>query len=249
MDIKDKVAVVTGGAAGFGLRLVEQLTEGGAHVAALDIDESALGALAGRFPAVTTISCDITDPQAVESAVAEVAARAAHIDILINNAGIMKSAPLINLLAKDDRRHSVDLWRKVMDVNLNAVFYLTANVADHMLRGRIKGVVVNISSISARGNAGQSAYAASKAGVEALTKVWAKELGRFGIRCGAVAPGFSETKSTADALEKELLDRWVSQVPLRRLGTADEVCDAVLFIIRNDFFNGGVIALDGGLVV
>ena len=249
MDIRGKVAVVTGGAAGFGLRIVEELAEAGASVAAFDIDKAALDALTGRLPDVQTVVCDVSDPNAVEKAVAEVIERTGRIDILVNNAGIMKSAPLINLLAREDRRHSTGLWRKVIDVNLSSVFYMTANVADHMLRRRIKGVIVNISSIAAHGNAGQSAYAASKAGVEALTKVWAKELGRFGVRCAAVAPGFADTNGTADALEQEVLDRWVAQIPLRRLATPDEICESVLFIIRNDFLNGAVIPIDGGLVV
>ena len=231
------------------MRLVERLCEQGCTVAVLDVDADRLAVVQEKFSSVLGIVCDVSHSEEVESAVEAVYAQLGGVDILVNNAGIMKSAPLINLLARENRRHPIELWRQVMGVNLNAVFYLTTNVADRMLRARTKGVIVNVSSIAALGNAGQSAYSASKAGVEALTKVWAKELSPFGIRCAAVAPGFSDTQGTADAMEKETLARWVAQVPLRRLGTIDEVVDSVFFIIDNDFYNGRILHIDGGLVI
>ena len=109
--------------------------------------------------------------------------------------------------------------------------------------------VVTISSVSAGGNAGQSAYSAAKAGVNALTAVWAKELGPLGIRVVAVAPGFTETDSTKEAVSETTLREIVKKVPLRRLGRPEEIADGVLSVIRNDFFNGKVLELDGGLIV
>lgn len=249
MQLQDKHALVTGGASGFGLRLVETLSAQGVRVAVLDIDEAKLKVLSQKIPLVLGLVCDVGNFQQVEKAVAEVYKQLGSLDILVNNAGIMKNSLLVNLLAKDDSRHPLVLWQKVMDVNLNSVFYLTVNVVDRMVKARTKGVVVNISSISAQGNAGQSAYAASKAGIEALTKVWAKELGPLGIRCAAVAPGFADTQGTADAIEEKMLKKWVDQAPLRRLGTIDEVVDSILYIIKNDFFNGRVLSIDGGLVI
>jgi 3-oxoacyl-[acyl-carrier protein] reductase len=249
MNLHSKKAIVTGGAAGFGLRLTERLVESGAHVAVFDVNREAIATLEARLPSVCGIVCDVGDDAQVDRAVENAVSYLGGIEILVNNAGIMKSAPLVNLLARGDRRHSRELWHKVMDVNLNSVFYVGSTVADRMLRARSKGVIVNVSSISAQGNAGQSAYAASKAGIEALTKVWAKELGLFGIRCAAVSPGFANTQGAADAMESELLNRWVSQVPLRRLGEIDEVVNAILFVIENDFFSGRVLNIDGGLVI
>lgn len=249
MNLHSKKAIVTGGAAGFGLRLTERLVESGAHVAVFDVNREAIATLEARLPSVCGIVCDVGDDAQVDRAVESAVSYLGGIEILVNNAGIMKSAPLVNLLARGDRRHSRELWHKVMDVNLNSVFYVGSTVADRMLRARSKGVIVNVSSISAQGNAGQSAYAASKAGIEALTKVWAKELGLFGIRCAAVSPGFANTQGAADAMESELLNRWVSQVPLRRLGEIDEVVNAILFVIENDFFSGRVLNIDGGLVI
>ena len=249
MDLEGKKAIVTGGASGFGLRLTERLAEAGAAVAVFDVNAAAIAALEARLPNVRGVPCDVGNDAQLDQAVETVVDHLGGIDILVNNAGIMKSAPLVNMLARGDRRHSREVWHKVIEVNLNSVFYLGSTVAEQMLRTRSKGVIVNVSSIASQGNAGQSAYAATKAAVEALTKVWAKELGLFGIRCAAVSPGFANTQGAADALEAELLDRWVSQVPLRRLAEVDEVVDGILFVIRNDFFNGRVLNIDGGLVI
>ena len=249
MIVQGKKALVTGGAAGFGLRLTERLVEEGASVVVFDVNEGAIDALEARLSGVRGIICDVGDDGQVDQAVESALGYLGSIDILVNNAGLMKSAPLVNPLGRDDRRHSRELWHRVMNVNLNSVFYVGSTVADRMMRDRRKGVIVNVSSIAAKGNAGQSAYASSKAAIDSLTKVWAKELGSYGIRCASVSPGFSNTKGAIDALENELLERWVGQVPLRRLGEIDEVVDAILFVIKNDFFNGRILEIDGGLVI
>ena len=248
MQLTDATAIVTGAASGFGLALTQHLHAAGAKVAAFDIDEAGLERLAAACPGVVPIVCDVSDADAVDAAVAQATEALGGIQVLVNNAGIMRSTPLINIMKRDEgRRHSAAEWDQVIATNLSAVFYMTRAVADEMMRSRTPGVVVNISSIAARGNAGQTAYAAAKAGVETMTVTWAKEFGRFGIRCAAVAPGFMDTSGTADALEAERLSKWVEQVPLRRLGTVDEVVQAISFVIENDFYNGRVIELDGGL--
>jgi 3-oxoacyl-[acyl-carrier protein] reductase len=126
---------------------------------------------------------------------------------------------------------------------------MTVCVVEKMITTRTRGVVVNISSVSSSGNAGQSAYSAAKAGVNALTAVWAKELGPMGIRVVALAPGFTDTDSTKDAVSEAALRETVKKVPLRRLGKPAEIADGVVSVIRNDFFNGKVFELDGGLIV
>jgi 3-oxoacyl-[acyl-carrier protein] reductase len=118
-----------------------------------------------------------------------------------------------------------------------------------MLRRRKKGVVINLSSISAHGNPGQSAYSAAKAGVNALTRTWAKELGGFGIRFVSIAPGFLDTASTRAALSEPILSRLQEQIPLRRLGEVEHIYQTVRFIIENDYVNGTVLEIDGGLTV
>jgi len=141
------------------------------------------------------------------------------------------------------------MWNKVLASDLSSVFYMTSCIVDKMITTRTRGVIVNISSISASGNAGQSAYSAAKAGVNALTAVWAKELSPMGIRVLAIAPGFTETDSTKEAVAETTLRETIKRVPLRRLGRPDEIAEGVLSAIRNDFFNGKVMELDGGLIV
>jgi 3-oxoacyl-[acyl-carrier protein] reductase len=118
-----------------------------------------------------------------------------------------------------------------------------------MLKRRTKGVVINLSSISANGNAGQSAYSAAKAGVNALTRTWAKELGGVGIRFVSIAPGFLDTPSTQTALSEAILTKLKQQIPLRRLGEVEHIYQAVRFIVENDYLNGTVLEVDGGLVI
>jgi 3-oxoacyl-[acyl-carrier protein] reductase len=116
-----------------------------------------------------------------------------------------------------------------------------------MIFKKRKGVIINISSISAQGNVGQSAYSASKAGVEALTKTWSKELAMFGIRSTCIAPGFFDTPSTKEKVNTHMLEKWEKSIPLKRLGNLDELLTSVEFIIANDYFNGKILSIDGGL--
>jgi 3-oxoacyl-[acyl-carrier protein] reductase len=249
MDLKESHVLVTGGAAGIGRYLVECLCADARRVAVIDKDETALAQLASQYPGITRSSCDLTDPVAVKEAVEDLAKDGFEFDILINNAGLIHSAPLINLLEKSNRVHSPDAWQKVIAANLSSVFYVTGPVVDHMLRRRKKGVVINMSSISATGNPGQSAYAAAKAGVNALTSTWAKELGALGLRFVSIAPGFLDTSSTRKALSESLLTKLQQQIPLRRLGTVEHIYQTVRFIVENNYVTGTVIEVDGGLIM
>lgn len=240
-------AIITGAGAGLGKALCARLLGAGGKVVAFDNCLERLTALQQEFRGITPVLCDVSDNDQVERAVDEAYRALGGLEILVNNAGIMKNAPLINLLQRPDRRHSVDLWRQVIAVNQDAVFFMTRAVADRMVAGRHRGVIVNISSICARGNIGQTAYSASKAAVEAMTAVWAKELGSFGIRSVAVAPGFIDTTGMAAAVEGPVLSQWIARTPLRRLGATEEVIEAIVLAIGNDFMTGNVLAVDGGL--
>ena len=147
------------------------------------------------------------------------------------------------------KKHDLDAWNKVISTNLSSIFYVTVNVVEKMILNRTKGVIVNISSVSSSGNAGQSAYSAAKAGVNALTATWAKELGMMGIRVVSVSPGFTDTESTHKVMSQSNLKNLIREVPLRRLGMPEEIADGILFAIKNDFINGKVLELDGGLIV
>ncbi|MGC9402628.1 SDR family NAD(P)-dependent oxidoreductase [Vibrio genomosp. F10 str. 9ZC157] len=249
MLLHDKIALVTGAGSGFGRALVERLIREGVKVAAFDIDSSKLDELKLLSPEIETFVCDVSDNFQVERSVSGCFEKFGELNILVNNAGIMENAPIVNLLDRNDRKHSLELWHQVINVNQNSVFYMTRAVADQMTQRRNKGIIVNISSIAAKGNLGQTAYSASKAAVEAMTKVWSKELGRFGIRSVAIAPGFINTLGAADAIEDRMLQHWVDKTPLRRTGEVNEVVESIIFAISNDFLNGEVISINGGLTL
>lgn len=250
MKIKDANIIITGAGSGIGKEMSINFAALGATIYALDIDVVSLEKLKeenkGR---INTFKCDISSNDKVESVVDEIFEKEKSINVLINNAGIMKNAPLVNLLSRPESRHSIDLWDKVVKVNQNAVFYMTRSVSNKMIRNRNKGVIINISSIAAKGNAGQTAYSATKAAVEAMSKVWSKELGVFNIRSVAIAPGFINTIGAHDALEEKMLAKWVKKTPLNRTGEVYEIVLAAQFAIENDFFNGEVLNVNGGLSI
>jgi 3-oxoacyl-[acyl-carrier protein] reductase len=248
MKLTEQVILVTGGASGIGRYLVEELCTEVRELLVLDKNAEALSGLRESLPDVKCYECDVTSPAEVDRTIDVMYADGARaITVLINNAGVIHSEPLINLLRSGDRRHSAENWRQTIDANLNSVFYMSAAVVAKMIERRTKGLLINISSIAANGNRGQSAYAATKAAVNALTVTWSMELGPFGVRSAAIAPGFIDCPSTRRALSDEHVQRWAKQTPLGRLGRLDEVAKAIRFIVENDFYNGRVLELDGGL--
>ena len=247
MIMKDKVAIVTGGASGIGKSIVDMLLEASVSVAILDFNREALDRLVDN-QSMLKLVCDITKECDVEKSIEQVVSSFGKVDILINNAGVLYSEPLINLTSKE-KRHSVSSWQKVIDVNLTAPFLVGSYVAERMIMSRTRGVIVNISSISAKGNAGQSAYSAAKAGLESMTQVWAKELGVFGIRSVAIAPGFMDTESTSVAVNQDTLNYVKGETPLKRLGKSYDIAHAVKFVIENDFITGKTVEVDGGLTL
>ena len=249
MNLSEAHVLVTGGGRGIGRHLVERLIVEARRVAVFENDEATIADFRASHPALQCYSCDVTNPEAVANSVAAMEGDGFALDVLVNNAGLVHSALLVNLVEKDKRVHSADDWQRVLAANLSSVFYVTGPVVDHMLKRRKKGVVISMSSISARGNAGQSAYSAAKAGVNALTRTWARELGGFGIRFVSIAPGFIDTDSTRKALSETNLSRLKEQIPLRRLGEVEHIYQTVRFIVENDYVNGTVLEIDGGLAI
>lgn len=249
MEFSDCTMVITGAASGFGKEMAAFFNGAGSKVFAIDIDKKALVKLGDAIPSIELHHCDVSNNEEVEYTVESIFRNNQHVNVLINNAGIMKNAPLVNLISRTDKRHPVELWERVIAVNQSSVFYMTRSVVEKMIQNRTKGVIINFSSIAAKGNIGQTAYSASKAAVESMTLVWAKELGRFGIRSVAIAPGFIDTSGTHDALEEKMLSQWVEKTPLRRTGTVNEVIKAVQYAIINDFVTGEIINVNGGLTI
>jgi 3-oxoacyl-[acyl-carrier protein] reductase len=228
------------------LAIVNHLSELGATMAVADLNGQALAEMLGDWGCWQV---DVTHPEDVKAVVEEIVARHERIDILVNNAGAIFSEPFVNIMNPAGVMHDYHRFRDCLTINLDSVFIVTAAVVEQMVKSRTKGAIINISSISACGNEGQTAYAAAKAGVNAMTVTWAKELGRWGIRCNAVAPGFIDTDSTRRAINESALKHIMSHTPLRRLGAACEVAQAVASVIENDFMTGVVLDVNGGLTI
>lgn len=250
MKVRGSSVLITGGARGIGRAIVDGFVQDGAFVCVLEKDDSACNILKEDYGSnVAVWKCDVSDPAQVDATLAEASESGYKYEVLVNNAGIIHSEPLINITARGDRVHSRETWKKVISTDLDSVFYVTSRVVEGMVESRTKGVVISISSISANGNPGQSAYSAAKAGVNALTKTWAKELGVFGIRFNAISPGFIETSSTRTALSDQSIARLQQLIPLRKLGTPEAIHHAARSIVENDYINGTIIEVDGGLTI
>ena len=251
MKIKDKTIVITGAGRGIGRALAVRFATQGANVALLDLNAADLAAatqqcteLGVRAMAYTV---DVSREADISAALDAVVRDFGSLDVIINNAGIVKDALLIKVKDGDVvGKMSLEQWRAVIDVNLTGVFLCAREAAERMIKLAKGGVIINISSISRHGNAGQSNYSAAKSGVASMTVVWAKELARYGIRVGSIAPGFTHTDILA-AMKPEVLEKVIAPVPLKRLGQPDEIAHAAQFIIENDFFTGRCVDLDGGL--
>ncbi len=248
MDISNVRALVTGGASGMGRTFVEQLRAAGAQVHTCDVSEDALKDVAEATGCSFTV-CDVSDEDAVARLFAEAEAAMGHVDVLVNNAGILRDG----LLLKKDRETgelkalSTDKWRKVLDVNLTGPFLCMRAFAMQAVEKNLDhAVAIQMSSVSRAGNMGQSNYSAAKAALAADTVVWAKELGRYNVRVAAIAPGFIATPMVA-SMKPEVLAKVVKPVPLGRLGEPEEIWQAVKFIVECDYFNGRVLEVDGGL--
>jgi 3-oxoacyl-[acyl-carrier protein] reductase len=255
MNIQGMKILVTGGASGMGRHFVLALAGAGANVAFCDLSadgiadtEAAAKGLAGT---VKGFQANVADEAQVVDLIGKAAAALGGLNGLLNNAGIFRDG----LLVKPDKetgevkRMSLKSWQQVLDVDLTGPFLCTREFAAHCIQTKTTAaVVINISSIARHGNPGQSNYSAAKAGLVADTKLWAVELARYGIRTGAIAPGFVDTP-ILQGMRPDVLEGMLKPVPLRRVGTPGEIFAAVKFIIECDYFTGRCIDVDGGLTL
>lgn len=252
MRLRDMVAIITGGATGIGKATAERFIEEGASVVICDVNGEAGQATVQELGSEASFyEVDVTDRAAVQAWVDDVATQHRRIDVLVNNAGILRDNQLVKLkdgeLVKQMPEADFDL---VVAVNLKGVFNCTQAVAPYMVN-QGGGVILNATSVvGLDGNFGQTNYVATKAGVIGMTKVWARELGRYNIRVNAVAPGFTATEILLSMPEK-ILDGMKARTPLGRMGQPRDIANAYLFLASEEasFISGVVLRVDGGIVV
>ena len=242
MRLEGKVSIITGAGRGIGFATVKKFLAEGSTVIACDIDPSFIEKLSTVFTNDsngTALVVDVTDPKGVVNMVNATVTKYGRIDVLVNNAGIVRDARMINM--------TEDAFDNVIDVNLKGTYNCAKAVFPHMMQQQT-GVVLNASSIvGLYGNFGQTNYAASKFGVIGMAKTWAREFGRFGVRANAVCPGMVDTEILKD-IPKNVLDGVIEKIPLGRLGKASEIANTYAFLASNEasYINGAVIEVGGG---
>ncbi len=246
MRLEGKVAVITGAGRGIGAETARKFVKEGAKVVVCDINEIDVNAMVEEVKTLggeaLGLVVNVTDREAVEKMVEDVKDKFGKIDILVNNAGITADAQLVKMKEED--------WDKVIAVNLKGVFNCSQAAAKAMAE-QGSGVILNASSVvGLYGNFGQTNYAATKWGVIGMTKSWAKELGRKGIRVNAVAPGFILTPMVEKMPEK-VLDSMKGKSPFKRLGMPEDIANAYAFLASDEasFITGTVLSVDGGVVI
>ena len=251
MDLNGKVIVITGGAQGLGLATALRLSPKQPHIALIDSNTETLAKakqlIEDAGATATSLVCNVTQEDEVDQTFNQIAAQTGRLDAVVNNAGITRDS--LFLKVKDgvvEKRMSLGQWQQVIDVNLTGTFLCGRAAATEMVKAGNGGCIINISSISRHGNMGQTNYTATKAGVAAMAVTWSKELARQGIRCAAIAPGYIGTEMVL-TMKSEALEKITAGIPAQRLGQPDEIAKTVEFILENDYVNGRVIEVDGGL--
>ena len=246
MRLKDKVAIVTGAANGIGRAVAETFAREGARVVLADLKEEdverAAAAIREKGGEAHGFACNVADRGQVERLMAETVKRCGRIDIVVNNAGITDDAQLVKMTEEQ--------WDRVIAVNLKGVF-LVGQAAARIMKEQGSGVILNASSVvGLYGNFGQTNYAAAKWGINGMTKTWAKELGKYGIRVNAVAPGMIATAMT-EKMPGRILEMMKQKAVLGRLGTPQEVANAYLFLASDEagFITGAILSVDGGMTI
>ncbi|WP_320053605.1 3-oxoacyl-ACP reductase FabG [uncultured Acetobacteroides sp.] len=244
--LENKVAIITGGAAGIGAATATRFAGEGATAIIWDLDEARGTALAEQLCSegkkATFAKVNTAKYEEIEAATKAVIEKFGRIDILINNAGITRDSTL--------KKMTPELWQQVIDVNLTGVFYCTKIISEYMVEKNY-GRIVNASSVVALyGNFGQTNYVATKAGLIGMTKTWARELGRKGITVNAIAPGFIATEMVAK-MPENVIDGMKSKVPIGRLGQPEEIAAAYLFLASDEaaYINGATLSVDGGMTI
>ena len=249
MDIENKTIIITGAARGLGAAMAKRLATHKCKLGLIDLEQESMNDIKKACEAVgaevMTYAADVTREEDVAATFRKIVADLGPLHGAINNAGITRDGLLVKFKdGKFEKKMSLEDWQAVINVNLTGVFLSGREAAQLMIESDTKGVIINISSIARHGNFGQTNYSATKAGVQAMAVVWAKELSRYGIRVNAIAPGFINTEMVA-AMPDKVKEKLAAMSPLKRIGEPDEVAEAAEFIFQNDYFSGRCIDLDG----
>ncbi len=253
MQVKDKAVLITGSGGGLGLAMARAFHDAGAIIIISDIQEELVKkALAEFKERAFGFVVDVSNEESVENLFKQVLNEVGRLDIAVLNAGILRDGLLIKTDRETGRlksKMSLAQWQSVIDVNLTGVFLTGREAAATMAEQGEGGVIIPISSVARHGNPGQTNYSAAKAGVAALTVLWAHELARHRIRVAAISPGFMATDMVMKDMKPEALEKWQKMIPIGRLGKPEEIAHTALFIAENDLITGVVIEASGGIKV
>ena len=246
MELKDRVALITGGAQGIGKIVGEELARQGAHVILGDVNlegaEKSANEIKSSGGSASAVALNVTDADAVQKCFDSVSKEFKLLDILVNNAGITRDGLLMRMKEAD--------WDLVLSINLKGSFLCSQQAVKQMMKQK-SGSIVNVASIvGLMGNAGQANYSASKAGLIGLTKTTAREVASRGIRVNAIAPGFIDTAMT-QVLDEKVRERLIEQIPLARLGLPEDIANCISFLVsdRASYITGQVISINGGMLM
>mgnify|MGYP000347526933 CR=1 FL=1 len=250
MDLRNAVIAITGAGQGLGQMMAVTLAQAGTDLALIDLNQEGLAQTRTQCQMLSskalTYEADVTQENQVERVFDQIIDDFGQLDGLVNNAGILRDGLLVKVKDGALTKMSLEQFNAVMTVNSTGTFLCGREAAARMIQTQRPGVIINISSVARAGNFGQSNYAASKAAVATMAVCWAKELGRYGIRAAAIAPGVVKT-AMADQMPPEAIERLENMIPLKRVGQAKEIAHAVKFILENDYFTGRVLEVDGGM--
>ena len=243
--LENKICIVTGGAQGIGKATVEKFLLEGAMVIIWDVDvakgEKLFKDLSAQQFKCKFMKVNVAKYEEVEKSIQQVVSQFSRIDVLVNNAGILRDGTIIKITPEQ--------WQQVIDVNLTGVFNCTKAVVPYMVEKQYGKIINATSVVGLYGNFGQTNYVAAKAGVIGMTKVWARELGRKGINVNAIAPGFIATEMV-ESMPEKIITMMKEKTPLGRLGKPENIADAYCFLASEEasFINGAVLSVDGGVI-
>lgn len=250
MELRGRVIAITGAGQGLGQMMAVTLAHAGAELALIDVNPQALQGTQQQCNMLgvksLTYPADVTDEAQVEQVFSDIVTDFGCLNGLINNAGILRDGLLVKVKDGVISKMSLEQFHSVISVNLTGTFLCGREAALRMIESQSQGVIINISSVARAGNIGQTNYAASKAAVATLAVTWAKELARYGIRAAAIAPGVIETPMAAQ-MKPEAIARLEGMIPVGRIGKTSEIAHTVKYIFENEYVNGRVIEVDGGI--